>query len=121
MSHKRLVLVFLHGLTALLPGLAMMLGHWFPWRPILGRDLTKLESYIWGTAWIVGVSAAAMRISQRLDQPLTPDQCARLLELASVSAGLSTMLAYLVDYYSARRRWDAARQMAASQRGKHAD
>lgn len=74
--------VALYGVTAIVPGLAMAAAHWFPWRAVLGRDLNRLESYAWGCAWIVGIAAAAMRLSSRIDAPLSPDQSARAESLA---------------------------------------
>lgn len=105
--------VALYGFTALVPALAMLAAHWFPWRVFLGRDLGRIECYAWGTAWIVGVATATMRLSQRIDAPLTPDEAARLTELSAISAGTATIAAYLIDDLGAHRRNRAAARIAA--------
>lgn len=37
---------------AAISALALAFGHYFNWRGLLGRDLTKIESYVYGTAWL---------------------------------------------------------------------
>ena len=69
---KSPIYLLLVAVAAVVPGLAMMMAHWFPWRALLGRDLGRLECYAWGTAWIVGTSTGAMRLSARTDAPLMP-------------------------------------------------
>lgn len=112
--------VALYGVTAIVPGLAMAAAHWFPWRAVLGRDLNRLESYAWGCAWIVGIAAAAMRLSSRIDAPLSPDQSARAVEIAAVSAGAATVAAHLVDDWTAHRRANVAARIAAEAKRNHA-
>lgn len=119
MHKKNLVPVALYGFTALIPGLAMLAAHWFPWRVVLGRDLGRIECYIWGTGWIIGIAGAAMRLSQRLDAPLTPDQSARMAEVAATSAGIATVGAYLIDFWGTHRRNGAAARIVAEAK-KHA-
>lgn len=121
MSRHKLILIFLYGLVALIPGLAMLAAHWFPWRVALGRDLSRVESYMWGTAWIIGVAGAAIRLSQRLDAPATPDQSARLIEVSAASAGAATMAAYAVDAWGQQRRSATQARLVAEAKIRHAE
>ena len=108
--------LFLFGMATIVPGLAMLAAHYFPWRALLGRDLGRIECYSWGTAWIMGISTAGMRISARLGQPLPPADCARLVELSAVSAGVCTVAAYAIDHWSGLRRRDFAAAIANRRR-----
>lgn len=113
--------VALYGFSAIVPGLAMAAAHWFPWRAVLGRNLSRLECYAWGTAWIVGIAAACMRLSSRIDAPLSPDQSARITEIAAVSAGTATVAAYVIDDWTAHRRANVAARIAAEAKRNHAE
>lgn len=37
---------------ATLTALLLLVGHWFPWQRWLGRELHRLESYVYGTSSI---------------------------------------------------------------------
>lgn len=78
-------------LCALFPGAAMAGAHWFPWRR-MGRELHRLEAYAIGTAAIVGTSTVAI-LSSDGDR----EDHARLLSLATLSAGVVTLAAWAID------------------------
>lgn len=103
----------LHTITAIVPALAMLAAHWFPWRAFLGRDLSRIECYAWGTAWIIGVASAVMRMSRHIGAPVTPEEAARIAELSAVSAGTATIAAYIIDDWGTQRRNSAAARIAA--------
>lgn len=72
------------------PFLAMLAGHWFPWRYVFGRNLRPLEAYAYGVSWIV---AAPLMVMFAQDAWLY-----LLLLLGGVAgAGAGTMIAYAVD------------------------
>jgi hypothetical protein len=90
---------FLTGMCATLPGAAMAIAHWFPWRKVIKRDLHKLETYAIGTAAIVGTAALALANDVVGDG----EDHARMLMLAAWSAGATTLIAYTVDEFVAMR------------------
>lgn len=110
---KKIAHVAFYAVTATVPALAMLAAHWFPWRGLLGRDLSRIECYAWGTAWIIGVASAVMRMSRHIDAPLAPDEAATIAELSAASAGIATIAAYLIDDWGAHRRNRAAARIAA--------
>jgi hypothetical protein len=81
-----------------LPGVAMIAAHWFPWRRLLHRDLHNLERYAIGTSAIVGTAAISISVSDgdRNDH-------AAMLLLAAGAAGAATALAYITDELIALR------------------
>ena len=120
MNTRSPIHLLLIAVVAVVPGLAMMMAHWVPWRALLGRDLGRLECYAWGTAWIVGTSTAAMRLSDRAGAPLTPGDSARMVEVAALSAGLATIGAYAFDLWGDSRRAEAQRKIAGWKRAANA-
>jgi hypothetical protein len=42
------------GLAAGCSALLIAVGHWFPWRALLHRDLHRVEAYIYGVLAVVG-------------------------------------------------------------------
>lgn len=71
--------------------MGMLIGHWFPWRLAIGRDLSRLEAYAYGVAWIV---AMPMLIMAAQGQALY----AALVGLSVVGAGSATLAAYAIDH-----------------------
>lgn len=116
MNTKPQIHFLLFAVVSIVPGLAMMMAHWFPWRAVLGRDLGRLECYTWGTAWITGTAGAVMRLSDRVGAPLGPGDSARAMETAALSAGVATIAAYALDLWSDSRRTEAQRKIAGWKR-----
>lgn len=82
------ILIFI--LFGCLPALGIGLGHWFPWRKVIGHDLSRLQAYAYGVLWIVAMPVVVM-----LAQGATG--YALLLLLSVASAGGATLLAYAID------------------------
>lgn len=78
------------------PAMAMLVGHWFPWRKLFGRELTRLQAYAYGVGWIVGVACIVLAIWQ--------DWFAIAVIIASTSgAALATLSAYALDTWAEQR------------------
>lgn len=111
---------FLFLVAGLVPGLAMLSAHWFPWRTVLARDLHRAEAYTYGVGWIVGVAGGCMRLAERTDTQLSPPECARLLEVSALSAGICTVLAYAIDGWTQERKENFVRR-AINQEARHGE
>jgi hypothetical protein len=74
----------------ILTTLILLVGHWFPWRDWLGRELTRIEAYVYGTLAIT-LGFAVWRIS--IGDWITP---AGLL-LIDVASGAGVTASYLAD------------------------
>ena len=85
--------ISLLALAILLPALAMLAGHWFPWRKVLRRPLWPVEGYIYGTAWILAVPLLALAYAGLWGY-------VALLAGAACSAGAATLAAYAVDKWT---------------------
>lgn len=71
-------------------------GHWFPWRLMLGRQLSRIEAYAFGTVAMLAPALAALLA--------TGQTWAAVLVLAGAAgAGLTTLAAYGVDKVIAMR------------------
>lgn len=74
----------------------ILIGHWFPWRALLGRDLRRLEAYTYG---VVVIALAAI-----IPLTLTGNYYAiAALVVAIASAGAATLAAYAIDGLIAAR------------------
>ncbi len=85
--------IALLALAVLVPSLAMLAGHWFPWRKVLRRPLHRVEGYIYGVGWILLIPLAALTYAGLWDH-------AALLAGAAGGAGAATLLAYAVDRWT---------------------
>lgn len=74
----------------------ILIGHWFPWRAMLGRDLRRLEAYAYGVAVIA--LAAVIPLAMRGDF-----YAIIVLSVAIVCAGTATLAAYAIDGLIAAR------------------
>jgi hypothetical protein len=80
----------------LVPAMAMLAGHWFPWKKLFGRELTRIQAYAYGTGWIVGVPCIVLAIWQ--------EWLAIVVIIASTSgAALATLAAYALDTWAEQR------------------
>lgn len=84
------------GIAFSVPFMAMLAGHWFPWRKLKGSDLTRIQAYSYGTAWIVGFPVIIYVIWQQWDT-------IAVLVAATAGAGLATLLAYAADAWMEQR------------------
>ena len=73
-----------------LSALAILAGHWFPWRRLLGRDLHRTEAYIYGVTSICAPVLAAFALAGE-------GWAARVLACAVLGAGLSTLASKALD------------------------
>lgn len=100
--------------ATIVPGLAMLAGHWLPWPTILDRRLRRVEAYAFGISWIIGTAAGLMRLAQRWRIELEPGDCATLVETAAASAGLATLAAYAIDAWTQDRKAAYAERLIAN-------
>ena len=80
----------------ILPFLAIWAGHWFPWRKLIGRDLSRPEAYIYGVTCIIGVPIVIL-IAYHLWFPVL------LVSAGVVGAGAGTLSAYAIDTWAEMR------------------
>ena len=74
----------------------ILIGHWFPWRSLLGRELHRLEAYAYGVAVIL--------IATAIPLILAGDYFALAALLVAAScAGTATLAAYAIDGLIAAR------------------
>lgn len=85
--------ISLLALALIAPFLAMLAGHWFPWRKVLRRPLHAPECYIYGVLWILAVPLAALAYAGLWFY-------AALLGGSVAAAGAGTLLAYAVDRWT---------------------
>lgn len=89
---------------------AILIGHWFPWRAMLGRTLHRLEAYAYGVAVILAAAAIPLLLAGNY-------YALAALAVAASCAGAATLAAYAIDGLIAARhaRLDAedAQQHAA--------
>lgn len=83
-------------LCVLIPAMGIYAGHWFPWRKVAGRDLTRIEAYIYGTAWVVGVPLIFMSIWQEW-------LAVGVIVAAVGGAGFATVSAYAIDGWAEQK------------------
>jgi hypothetical protein len=79
-------------LCFVIPALGMLVGHWFPWRLAIGRDLSRIEAYVYGVTWIVTLPMMIMAAQGQAFY-------ATLVGLAVAGAGSATLAAYAIDNY----------------------
>jgi hypothetical protein len=77
--------------AALLPACLILAGHWFPWPLLLGRQLHRLEAYLYGVSCIM-LPATALA----LYLPSAREVLA-VFWIAAGAAGLATLTAWGVD------------------------
>lgn len=85
----------LYTLAAIVPALAMIAAHYMPWGPLLGRPLPRIAAYALGTLAIVGTSGSLLATTEA---QVAPRQSARVVMVASGSAGVATILAWVLDW-----------------------
>ena len=83
-------------LTAIVVALAMVAGHWFPWRYYTGRDLSRVGAYVYGTSWMVGVPLIICLLLGQVE-------IAGLFAASATAAGLATLIAHRMDETRERR------------------
>lgn len=79
-----------------LPALGILAGHWFPWRKVIGKELTRVQAYSYGVFWIVLVPCVVMLAQGEIGHVL-------LLLTSVAAAGLATIGAYAVDIWTETR------------------
>ncbi|MGV1049178.1 MAG: hypothetical protein ACOYD4_11720 [Solirubrobacterales bacterium] len=89
------------GFSALLIGV----GHWFPWRAILHRDLHRTEAYIYGLLAILGPSFAVLWLHAEWFALALITACALAAGLTTVATkGLDKITAYRNELHDRRQR-----------------
>lgn len=95
------------GIAAGFSALVIGVGHWFPWRQLLHRELHRLEAYVYG---VLAIVVPVVVVLQRRGDVFTT----RLLVACVLAAGAATLLGKLIDLIAAyrnelhdRRRRDA--------------
>lgn len=84
------------GLAAGCSALLIAVGHWFPWRALLHRELHRVEAYIYGVLAILTPACVALA--------LRGDWYAIYLVVAcAVSAGVVTVATKAIDRVAAWR------------------
>ena len=73
-----------------LSALAILAGHWFPWRRLLGRDLHRTEADTYGVTSICAPVLAAFALASE-------GWTARVLACAVLGACLSTLASKALD------------------------
>ncbi len=79
-------------MCAIVAALSILAGHWFPWKLVMRRDLTRIEAYAYGTACIVVLPIVIMVAMGMLD-------AAAMLVVSVISAGAATVGAKAFDAY----------------------
>ncbi len=81
---------------AVLAAALILAGHWFPWRLLLGRDLHRLEAYVYGVAVFLAVAGVAL---------WALGQWVALVIILVVWAaeGLATLGGYAIDHWAKQR------------------
>jgi hypothetical protein len=75
---------------SVLTALLLLIGHWFPWQRWLGRELHRLESYVYGTSSIF----LGFLLIRWLEGNL---YTAWQLAIVIIAAGLATFSAWIAD------------------------
>ena len=95
------MLPLLFALCTLVPAPLILAGHYFNWRGVLRRPLSRLEAQVWIVAFANAAPAAAVLYGQRYTA-LTPTVCV-LLFCASAAACIgAACAAYAVDALAER-------------------
>lgn len=81
-------------------GLAMIAGHWLPWRFILGQKLPRLAAYSYGVAAMLGPVLVALWLEGYF-RPFW------LIVTAAASSGIATIIGYMIDDAAQRRHHTA--------------
>lgn len=76
--------------TVVMPFSMIWIGHWFPWRKLIRRQLRRGEAYIYGTACILIMPLFLMAAHGLWF-------FAAMLALSAATAGAATGLAYWID------------------------
>jgi hypothetical protein len=74
----------------------ILAGHWFPWRSMLGRKLSRLEAYAFGSMAMVAPAVGAL-------VAMGEAAAAWVIVAGTAGAGLATLGAYGVDKLIAMR------------------
>jgi len=83
-------------LCAVVAVFAILAGHWFPWKLVIGRELTRIEAYAYGTACIVTLPVVIMLT-------LSMVAAAMMLMASTLAAGAATVGARAFDRYTETR------------------
>lgn len=94
-------------IAILVPAALILAGHWFPWPSVFGRQLSRLEAYVFGVAVIYAMPLALYAYAG------DKAQLAVLFIVACVSAGTATFAAWGIDilverYHKLQDAQDAA-------------
>jgi len=94
------------GLVALL----LLVGHWFPWQRWLGREMHRLEGYVYGTGsiWL------AFLLTGWLYEMLWP---VAWLSAIIVAGGTTTFASWGVDWLGLKLAENRRRKRSAEQNG----
>lgn len=84
-------------ISFLLPIVTIFAGHYFPWHKLLGRDLSRIEAYIYGVGTIIGSIIAALMVLQVAGLLLQPWIAALLVIVSAASAGVATIGCHMLD------------------------
>ena len=87
------VYIAIFGIALFVPALLMVAGHYFPWRPLIGRDLHPNAARIYG----VGVIGAIFSVLIFWLPDLTAPWVIALLWTCIVSAGGATVAVWILD------------------------
>ena len=68
----------------------ILVGHWFPWRKALGRDLHRIEAYAYGVGCIIGPTLFAYQL-------VGTAQATATLLVATFGAGIATLASKAID------------------------
>ena len=77
--------------AALLPACLILAGHWFPWPSLLGRQLSRIEAYVFGVSCIM-LPATALAVNVTEAQTVV-----WLYWTAAIAAGIATIGAWAID------------------------
>jgi hypothetical protein len=83
-------------LAALITSLILALGHWLPWRAILGKKLGRIQSYIYG---VMAISIPLSFVFIILHD----FEALAALWAVAVAGGATTIGCYLVDWTLEKR------------------
>ena len=100
------VYIAIFGLALFVPALLMVAGHYFPWRPLTGRDLHPNAARIYG----VGVIGATFSVLVFWLPDLTALWAIGLLWTCIASAGGATVAVWILDALIASQATAASKQ-----------
>lgn len=99
------------GITALISSLALLAGHYFPWRAIINRRLPRPAAYTYGVLAILLPASGFMALHGMI-------QAMAAVWAAALAGGGTVMLCYALDDWleNRRRRQEAEEREALTLR-----